>query len=180
MKRKKKVDLRENVILLFMGMMSLAVGLFLFADAICVHTMSYDELVESSVVVREVEYSYGKYHFFTIEDTEGKQYNIDGEYDWGLEEWVQPGKTIAIRYQPAYYRFENGIQELCLDGERLVTYRNDDAGIRIGFPIIGGFMVLFAGVMCAMATLEMRREVRRRNKRNIKLRRKYGNKTKTS
>ncbi len=180
MKRKRKKEIcRENGIPLLMGLLCLVTGLFLLVDTFCVHTLPYEELTEATVVVREVKVSHGRYSHFIIQDTQGKQYNIDGEYDWGLEERVQPGETIAIRYQPAYYRLENGIQELCLDGETLVTYRNDDAVNRIGFPILGGFMVLFAGAMCAMAVFEMRREARRRNKRNIKLRRKYGDKTKT-
>ena len=180
MKRISKREFcRENGIPVIIGLFSFAMGLFLLIDPFYIHTLPYEELTEATIVVREVEVTRGRHSHFSVVDTEGKKYNIDGEYDWGLAEALRTGQTIVIRYQPAYYRLENGIQELRLNGETLVTYRNDDTINRIGLPVLGGLMVLFASVIFAMVVLEMRREARRRKKRNIKLHRKYGDKAKT-
>ena len=91
--------------------------------------VSYEFLQTKEVTVTAFKRFYGgpkgaSYDY--IRTTDGEKYNLSGDYQRGqLQELLTEGKTVTIKWYKNEPFWRLLVEEMYVDGERVVTYDND-------------------------------------------------------
>ncbi len=135
------------------GVLAILCGLFLLIDPWLTRTSPYEELVDATIEIKQVgTFKHEGSWVCGIEDTNGEWYMTVGHTEWrtDLTEVLKPGDRVNIKYQPAYYRFDNLIQELWLGEQRLSSYQNWDGFEDVFLTIVGVGAVGFGIVLLVL------------------------------
>ena len=147
---KEKKRRRERAWMFLFGLVAVLAGLFLVVEPFLCNTLPYDELTQATVEVAQVHRHYSKSgYLFVLEDTTGVRYNLNGNpvsQAMDYDELIRAGDMVTIKYQPAYYRYENSILELWLEDQQLCEYINEDKITRFVLPPIGAIALSVGGL----------------------------------
>ena len=145
---REQTHTRRNAVIV--GVLAVLCGVFLLVDPWLTRTIPYEELADATIEIKQVgTFKHEGSWVCGIEDTTGEWYMTVGHTEWrtDLTEELKPGDRIKIKYQPAYYRFDNLIQELWLGEQRLSSYQNLDGFEDVFLTIVGIGMVVFGVVL---------------------------------
>ncbi|MBQ7113426.1 MAG: hypothetical protein IJO10_04225 [Clostridia bacterium] len=142
--------------------------------------VSYDSLQMKEVTISKFKHHYGgrtgaSYDY--IRTTDGEKFNLSGDYQREqLQELLTEGKTATVKWYKNEPFWTLLVEEMYVDGERVVTYDNDKP-ISWKPPLIVGSCYIVLGIGCFLCfLLFMKTNRKRRKKRDKKTQRNYGNK----
>ena len=180
MRRKTDKDIiKENYWLIILSALLVLFGVFCTILPLIAPHVSYDSLQTKEVTVTVFKHFYGgpkgaSYDY--IRTTDGEKYNLSGDYQRGqLQELLTEGKTVTIKWYKNEPFWTLLVEEMYVDGERVVTYDNDNP-VDWKSPLIFGscFVVLGIGGFFLLR-LFVKTNRKKQKKRDEKIQRKYGN-----
>ena len=180
MRRKTDKDIiKENSWLISLSTLFILFGAFCAILPHFAPHVGYESLQTKEVTITKFKRHYGGAKGTTydyIRTTEGEKYSLTGDYKREqLKGLLTEGKTVTIKWhknEPFWTLF---VEEMYVDGERVITYDNDKPvdwksplifGTCFIAPGIGGFLVL---------RLFVKTNRKKQKKRDEKIQRKYGN-----
>ena len=180
MRRKTDKDIiKENHWLIFLSTLFVLFGIFFAILPHIAPPVGYDSLQMKEVTITKFKHHYGGVHgtsYDYICTTDGEKYNLSGEYQREkLQELLMEGKTVTIGWHKNEPFWTLLVEEMYVDGERVVTYDNDKP-VNWKSPLIFGscFIVLGIGGILLLR-LFVKTNRKEQKKRDEKIQRKYGN-----
>ncbi len=179
MRRKSDKEIKkENIVLLVVGMLCILVGLFMLTLPL-MHTISYQELTETQVIITKFDHHSGggkfaSYDYIVTED--GDVFNVTGEYSRAeLSNLLSSGTAATIKYSVnRILPFKKYVEEMTVDGQMVVTYNNHK-------PINWTAPAIFCIIFCLLGVahiigycLHIRRNRKIQEKRDARIIKKYG------
>ncbi len=157
MNKKKIHTTGKDIRRMYLGCVVIAVLVFLLGlYCILIITLNptpqYKNLKEGTITVDHIKYYPGSGRFasgyYGLTSAEGVKYHLSGNFDIHiLQEKLMTGTEISIKWYSnntlMVERFY--IEEICLDGEMLSAYTNDDKPAII-FAWIGGSALFMIGI----------------------------------
>lgn len=183
MRQKTDKDIiKENYWLIILATLLILFGVFC---VICPHIaphVGYESLQSKEVTITEFKHHYGGYRgasYDYIRTTDGVKYNISGDYQRErLRELLTDEKTVSIKWYKNEPFWTLLIEEMYIDGERVVTYDNDKP-VDWKSPLIFGTCFIALGIGgFFLLRLFVKTNRKKQKKRNEKILRKYGKMTK--
>ena len=179
MRRKTDKDIvKENYCLIILSALLILCGVLCAIHPHIVSHVGYDSLQSKEVTISEFKNHYGGRYsasYDYIRTTDGEIYNISGEYQREqCEVLLTKGKTVSIKWYKNEPFWTLLVEEMYVDGERVVTYDNDKP-VDWKSPLIFGscFIVLgIGGFFLLRLFVNMNRK--KQKKRDEKILRKYG------
>ena len=151
MRRKTdKYILKEHSWLIVGSVLLILFGVFCAILPHIVPRADYDSLQTKEVTVAVFKHFYGGFRgasYDYIRTADGEEYNLSGDYRREqLEALLTEGKTVTIKWHKNKPFKTLLVEELYVDGERVVTYNNDEP-VDWKSPLIFGsiFAALGAG-----------------------------------
>ncbi len=131
MRRKNDNQIRKEFIsLLIFGIIAIFAGLFVLIYPL-LPTTPLEEHKEKEIVISQFDYHGGgrygaSYHYIITED--GERYNITGEYSaTQLYDLLTEGTVATIKYDTnKILPWIKYAEEMTVNGNKIVTYNNDD------------------------------------------------------
>ena len=141
--------------------------------------VGYDALQSKDVTIAEFKHFYGgpkgaSYDY--IRTTDGQKYNLSGDYRREqLKELLTEGSAVTIKWYKNEPFWTLLVEEIYVNGERVVTYDNDKP-VDWKSPLIFGSCFIALGIG-GFFVLRLFVKMNRTNqkKRDEKIQRKYGN-----
>ena len=179
MRRKTDKDIiKENYWLIILSALLVLFGVFCAILPHIAPHVSYDALQVKEVTITEFKHHHGGRYgasYDYIRTTDGEKYNLSGEYQREyLKGLLTKGKTVTIKWYKNEPFWTPLVEEMYVDGERVVTYDND-APVDWRSPLILGscFIALgIGGVFLLLLFVNANRK--KQKKRDEKIQRKYG------
>lgn len=179
MRRKSDKDIKKEYrIFLILGIIYIVTGMF-FISVLFLPSTPYEEYVEKEVIISKFDNFHGVRYaasYDYIVTVDGDEYNITGEYDHSeLSELLTEGTPAIIKYDVNdILPFKQYVEEMIVDGEKIVTYNNDEPA-NLVFPVI--FLLIFC-LMGFVFLFTYRsfiiRNRKLQEKRNARIIKKYG------
>ena len=180
MRRKTDKDIiKENHWLIILSALLVLFGVFCaIFPHIALH-VSYDSLQTKEVTITEFKHHNGgnrgaSYDYICT--TDGEKYNLSGDYQREqLKDLLTRGKQVTIKWHKNSPFWTLLVEEMYVDGERVVTYDNDKP-VDWKSPLIFGtcFIALgMGGFFLLRFFVKMNRK--KQKKRDEKIQRKHGN-----
>ena len=160
MRRKSdKQIMKEFIGVLIFGIVAIFAGLFVLTYPLIPAT-PLEEHKEKEIVISQFDYHGGgrygaSYHYIITED--GERYNITGEYSaTQLYDVLSKGTVAVIKYDTnKLLTFKNYAEEMTVDGNKIVTYNNDDPTNWTMHIIIGllALLIILASLFACISRL---------------------------
>ena len=180
MRRKTDKDIiKENHWLIIFSTLLILFGVFLTILPHILPNVGYGALQVKDVTITEFGHHCSSRYstaYDYIRTTDGEKYNLSGDYQREqLQELLTEGKTVTIKWYKNEPFWTLLVEEMYVDGERVVTYDNNKpvdlkstliCGSCFIVPGIGGFFLLRWFV---------KENRKKQKKRDEKIQRKYGN-----
>ena len=180
MRRKTdKEILKENCFLIILSTILVLLGIFFAILPHIAPHVGYDSLQVKEVTITKFKHHYGGVHsasYDYIRTTDGEKYNLSGDYQREqLQKLLTESKTATIMWHKNKPFRTLLVEEMYVDGERVVTYDNDKP-IDWKPPLIFGccFIALGIGGFFLLRVL-VKTNRSKQKKRDEKIQRKYGN-----
>ena len=180
MRRKSDKQIKKEFIsVLIFGIVAIFAGLFVLTYPLIPAT-PLEEHKEKEIVISQFDYHSGwqhgsSYHYIITED--GEIYNITGEYSaTQLYDVLSKGTVAVIKYDTnKILTFKKYAEEITVDGNKIVTYNNDDP-INWTMNIIFGLLALPTGLASLfLFRWEIKHNREMQAKRDARIIKKYGN-----
>ena len=179
MRRKSDKQIKKEFIsVLIFGIVAIFAGLFVLTYPLIPAT-PLEEHKEKEIVISKFAYHAGgrnvaSYYYIITED--GERYNITGEYSaTQLYDVLSKGTVAVIKYDTnKLLTFINYAEEMTVDGNKIVTYNNDDP-TNWTMHIIFGLLALLIGVASLFLwRCEIKHNREMQAKRDARIIKKYG------
>ena len=179
MRRKSDKQIKKEFIsVLIFGIVAIFAGLFVLTYPLIPAT-PLEEHKEKEIVISQFDYHGGgrygaSYHYIITED--GERYNITGEYSaTQLYDVLSKGTVAVIKYDTnKLLTFKNYAEEMTVDGNKIVTYNNDDP-TNWTMHIIFGLLALLIGLASLFfCRWEIKHNRKMQAKRDARIIKKYG------
>ncbi len=179
MRRRSDKEIRKEFsIFLILGIISILFGLFILLLPV-IPTTPFEEYKEKEVIISKFDHfhssKYANRHYIITED--GEKYNVTGEYSRSeLSEILIKGTVAVIKYDTNnVLPFIKYAEEMTVDGNKIVTYNNDDPinwTPHIIFCLIGCFIgfIFLSAYRCIII-----RNRKLQAKRDARIIKKYAN-----
>lgn len=180
MRRKTDQDIiKENSWLMIDSICLILFGIFCAMLPHIAPRVDYDALQSKDVTIAEFKHFYGgaigaSYDY--IRTTDGQKYNLSGNYSREqLKEILTEGRAVTIKWYKNEPFWTLLVEEIYVDGERVVTYDNDKP-VDWKSPLIFGscFIALGIGGFFVLRLFVTMNRKKQKN-RDEKIQRKYGN-----
>ena len=179
MRRKSDKQIKKEFIsVLIFGIVAIFAGLFILTYPLIPAT-PLEEHKEKEIVISKFAYHAGgqyvaSYYYIITED--GERYEITGEYSaTQLYDVLSKGTVAVIKYDTnKLLTFINYAEEMTVDGNKIVTYNNDDP-TNWTIHIIFGLLALLIGLASLFLfrwEIKHNREIQA--KRDARIIKKYG------
>lgn len=180
MRRKSKNEiLKENIWAIVLAICLLISGLFVIILPHILPNPTYEALQTKEVTVSMVEWNsrvrYGaSYHY--ILTTDGEMYILSGDYQASqVYDLLKEGTTVTIKWYQNKPFSTQLIEELIVNGQRIVTY-NNNRPVEWQGPLIVGLCVIAMGVGdLLLARFYVKHNIEIQKKRDERIIKKYGN-----
>ena len=180
MRRKTDKDIiKENYWLIILSALLILFGVLCAIFPHIAPHVGYDSLQTKEVTITEFKHHYGGYRgasYDYIRTADGEKYNLSGEYQREhLKELLTKGKTVTIKWYKNEPFWTLLVEEMYVDGERVVTYDNDNP-VDWKSPLIFGSCFIALGIGgFFLLRLFVNTNRKKQKKRDEKIQRKYGN-----
>ena len=180
MRRKTDKDIiKENYWLIILSTLLILLGVFFAMLPHIALDVGYDALQVKDVTITEFKHHHGGYRgssYDYIRTTDGEKYNLSGDYQRGqLQELLTEGKTVTIKWYKNKPFWTLLVEEMYVDGERVVTYDNDKP-VDWKPPLIFGSCFIALGIGgFFLLRLFVKTNRKMQKKRDERIQRKYGN-----
>ncbi len=180
MRRKTDKDIiKENFVLIILSTLLFLVGVFFAILPHIAPHVGYDSLQMKEVTITKFKHHYGgarSASYDYIRTTDGEKHNLSGDYQREqLQELLTEGKTATIMWHKNKPFRTLLVEEMYVDGERVVTYDNDKP-IDWKPPLIFGCCFIALGIGCLfLLRVLVKTNRNKQKKRDEKIQRKYGN-----
>ena len=179
MRRKSDKQIKKEFIsVLIFGIVAIFAGLFVLTYPLIPAT-PLEEHIEKEVVISSFDLHSGirggaSYHYIITED--GEIYNITGEYNAPeLYELLTEGTVATIMYDTnKILPWEKYAEEMIVDGNKIVTYNNDDPTNWTAHIIFGAFTLLAGAGLLFLYRWEILHNREVQAKRDSRIIKKYG------
>ena len=179
MRRKSDKEVRKEFsIFLVLGIIIILFGIFIFLYPIIPAT-PYEEYKEKEVIISKFDHFYGgvkgaSYDYIITED--GEKYNISGDYIKSeLSEILTKGTTAVIKYKVnSVLPCKTYIEEIIVDGSKVVTYNNDTPMNWVPHIIFGIFSCLIGIAFIVSYHWHITHNRKLQAKRDARIIKKYG------
>lgn len=180
MRRKTDKDIiKENDLLIILSTLLILLGVF---SSILPHIaldVGYDAFQVKDVTITEFKHHRGGFReasYDYIRTMDGEKYNLSGDYQRGqLQELLTEGKTATIKWYKNEPFWTLLVEEMYVDGERVVTYDNDKP-VDWKPPLIFGSCFIALGIGgFFLLRLFVKTNRKTQKKRDERIQRKYGN-----
>lgn len=170
--------MKENYWLMILSTLLILLGVFSVILPHVVPDVGYDYLQTKEVIVTAFKNFDGGYKgasYDYIRTTDGEKYNISGDYQRAqLQELLTEGKTVTIKWYKNEPFWTLLVEEMYVDGERVVTYDNDKPVVWKP-PLIFGSCFIALGIGgFFLLRLFVKTNRKKQKKRDEKILRKYG------
>ena len=163
---------------LFFGIVAIFASLFVLTYPLIPAT-PLEEHKEKEIVISQFDYHGGgrygaSYHYIITED--GERYNITGEYSaTQLYDVLSKGTVAVIKYDTnKLLTFINYAEEMTVNGNKIVTYNNDDPP-NWTLHIIFGLLTFLVGIgFLFFYGWEIKHNREMQAKRDARIIKKYG------
>ena len=180
MRRKTDKDIiKENYWLIILSALLILFGVFCAILPHIAPHVSYDSLQTKEVTVTVFKHFYGgpkgaSYDY--IRTTDGEKYNLSGDYQRGqLQELLTEGKTVTIKWYKNEPFWTPLVEEMYVDGDRVVTNDNDKPVDWKSTLIFGSCFIALGIGGFFLLRLYVKTNRKKQKKRDEKIQRKYGN-----
>ena len=180
MQRKTDKDIiKENYWLIVLSALLILFGMFCSILPHIAPHVGYDSLQTKEVTITEFKHHYGGYRgasYDYIRTTDGEKYNLSGEYQREhLKGLLTKGKAVTIKWYKNEPFWTLLVEEMYVDGERVVTCDNDNP-VDWKSPLIFGSCFIALGIGgFFLLRLFVNTNRKKQKKRDEKIQRKYGN-----
>ena len=179
MRRKSDKQInKEFISVLIFGIVAISAGLFVLTYPLIPAT-PLEEHKEKEIVISQFDYNGGgrygaSYHYIITED--GERYNITGEYNaTALYEILIKGTVARIKYDTnKILPWMKYAEEMTVDGNKIVTYNNDDPTNWTMHIIFGLFALLIGLASLFLCRWEIKHNREMQAKRDARIIKKYG------
>ena len=180
MRRKTDKDIiKENYWLIILSALLVLFGVFCAILPHIVPHVSYDSLQTKEVTITEFKHHYGGYRgasYDYIRTTDGEKYNLSGDYQREqLKDLLTKGKQVTIKWYKNNPFWTLLVEEMYVDGERVVTYDNDKPADWKSPLIFGSCFIALGIAGFFLLRLFVNTNRKKQKKRDEKIQRKYGN-----
>ena len=173
-KQKKK----EFISVIIFGIVAIFTGLFILAYPFIPAT-PLEEHKEKEIVISQFDYHSGglygaSYHYIITED--GERYNITGKYSaTQLYDVLSEGTVAVIKYDTnKILTFIKYAEEMTVDGNKIVTYNNDEPPNWTMHIIFGSLVLLIGLAFLFFYRWEIKHNREMQAKRDARIIKKYG------
>ena len=179
MRRKSDKQIKKEFIsVLIFGIVAIFAGLFVLTYPLIPAT-PLEEHKEKEIVILQFDFHSGgrygaSYHYIITED--GEIYNITGEYSaTQLYDVLSKGTVAVIKYDTnKLLTFINYAEEMTVDGNKIVTYNNDDPTNWTMHIILGLLAILMGLASLFLCRWEIKHIREMQAKRDARIIKKYG------
>ena len=179
MRRKSDKQIKKEFIsVLIFGIVAIFAGLFILTYPLIPAT-PLEEHKEKEIIISQFAYHsggrYGSSYYYIITE-DGERYNITGEYSaTQLYDVLSKGTVAVIKYDTnKILTFKKYAEEITVDGNKIVTYNNDDP-INWTMHIIFGLLALPTGLASLfLYRWEIKHNREMQAKRDARIIKKYG------
>ena len=182
MRRKTDKDiLRENPWLLAGSVIYILLGIFVVMLPYISRPADYAALQTKEITVDAFRHHSGTYggSYDYILTTDGEMYNVSGDYQRSqLAQLLTEGRTVTIKWYKNRPFWTLLAEEIYVDGQKIVTYNNDEP-VNKSIPVIIGICAIAMGLgIFLFLNFILKHNRVKQKKRNDKIKRKYGKGTK--
>ena len=179
MRRKSDKQIKKEFIsVLIFGIVTIFAGLFVLTYPLIPAT-PLEEHKEKEIIISQFDYHSGgrygaSYHYIITED--GERYNITGEYiATQLYDVLSKGTVAVIKYDTnKILTFKKYAEEMTVDGNKIVSYNNDDPPNWTMHIIFGSLVLLIGLAFLFFYRWEIKRNREMQAKRDARIIKKYG------
>ena len=179
MRRKSDKQIKKEFIgVLIFGIVAILAGLFVLTYPLIPAT-PLEEHKEKEIIISQFDYHSGgrygaSYHYIITED--GERYNITGEYNaTQLYDVLSKGTVAVIKYDTnKILTFKKYAEEMTVDGNKIVSYNNDDPPNWTMHIIFGSLALLIGLAFLFFYRWEIKRNREMQAKRDARIIKKYG------
>ena len=147
---------RTNFIIIILSAFLVAFGVFAMLKLSFNPTPKYDDLIEATIVVDNIEYKkvgygQGRTAYYELKAANNEYYHLSGDFDiTEIYKKLKSGSEIEIKWYSKTLLFEKiqYIEEIRYEDELLSVYTNDDkVAVIVGFTL-GGISIVMG--MCGV------------------------------
>lgn len=179
MRRKTEKDIiKENYWLIILATLLILFGVFCAILPHIAPHVGYDSLQAKEVTITEFKHHSGGHRgasYDYIRTTDGEKYNLSGDYQREqLKELLTEGKTVSIKWYKNEPFWTLLVEEMYVNGERVVTYDNDKP-VDWKSPLIFGTCCIALGIgSFFLLRFFVKTNRKQQKKRDERILRKYG------
>ena len=182
MRRKTDKDiLKENWWLLAGSVIYIFLGIFVVILPYISRPADYAALQTKEIIVDAFRHHSGTYggSYDYILTMDGEMYNVSGDYQRAqLTQLLTEGRSVTIKWYKNKPFWTLLAEEIYVDGQRIVTYNNDEP-VNKTIPVIIGICAIAIGLgIFGFLNFMLKHNRTKQKKRDDKIKRKYDKKTK--